>query len=203
MYSHKKKMIVICSILVLLVIGVFAADAYFSSQESQGLFSFVSFAPSAVRIGDSEVVIDADGEVISATLLIRNIGGVISGGAPTVSSNDSTARYQITYTKDMKKPREEQASATASFSQAITLQDLESVSLELMDLFPKAELQLQFSPKSSQTATPRSYDGYYQYRFSDGLQSMTADDHWSGDTLTVKTGQQTYLVIFQNNPLGN
>lgn len=201
MHPYKKRKIVMFSILALLVIGVFAADAYFKSQEEQGLFGFVSFSPSNVRIGDCRVLIGADGEVDSATLHVRNSGGNVStGGSWVISSNASVAKYKITYTKGMKKAREE-AATTDSFAFVTTLQDLDFAAQDLMELFPKAELQLHFSPKSGQSPMPAGYDGYYQYSFSDGLAPITADQYWGGDELTVKVGDKIYMVIFQDNPL--
>ena len=197
MHPHKKRMILIFSVLATMVIGIFAADTYFNSREDQGLFDFVDFAAGAVRIGDCEVVIDAHGEVESATLLVRNIGGVISGGAPTVSSNDSAARYKITYAKGMKQPQEEQASATAAFSSTTTLQDLDFAVQALTELFPRTELQLQFFPGSSQSTKPDSYDDCYQYSFSGDLQKITAAGDHDGDELIVKVGGKTCLVIFR------
>ena len=203
MHPHKKRMIVMFSILALLVIGVFAADAYFKNQEEQGLFGFVSFSHGNVRIGACEVVISADGEVESATLHVRNSGGAIgTGGSWVVSSSASSAKYKITYTKGMKKAQEE-AATTESFAFVTTLQDLDFAARDLMELFPRAELQLRFSPKSGQSPMPAGYDGYYQYSFSDGLAPITANQYWGGDELTVTVGDKIYMVIFQNNPLDN
>ncbi len=197
LYTIKQKTIFLLPALILA--GALLLGGCAAKEKEQSLFFFVPYELDMVRAGESTISLTSEGDVASATIHLRNLGGVTNtGGSFPVSSDSSSARYKLTYEKGMKKAEESNAGNNVQFSRTISLYMLQTAVEFLHWAQPHQQaLQIQFHPAENKivAAHPTGYDLYYIYTESrmDLVKASQLDG--TDDYLTyVADGQKVYVA---------